>query len=143
MFRFPELNLAQCSRAETTPACTAPSTRARSMNVSAAVEDSYHVAIDDTTRPGIGRTHFQQAGFFHLLDHRHITKRGIQKVVRLAGQQLQRKLPRLRTVPRFLRRGESHDRIEPLRFEFFTIEFSLATRLSQNYPSANGKKSEN
>jgi hypothetical protein len=30
MFRFSELNLAQCSLADTTPACTAASTRARS-----------------------------------------------------------------------------------------------------------------
>ena len=142
MLRFPELNLAQCSLAETTPACTAPSTRARSMDVSAAVEDPYHIAIDDITRPGVGRAHFQQAGFFHLLDHRHITKRGIQKVVRLAGQQLQRKLPRLRTVPRFVGRGKGHDRIEPLRFEILAVEFSLPAPVPK-LPSANGKKSEN
>ncbi len=60
-------------------------------DVSATVEDAHHVAIDDTTGPGIGRAHLQQAGFFHLLDHRHIAKRAIQKVVRLAGQKLQRK----------------------------------------------------
>ena len=35
-----------------------------------------------------------------------LRKRGIEEVVGLAGQQLQRKGLRLRTVPRFVRRGE-------------------------------------
>jgi hypothetical protein len=57
MFRLSELDLAQCSLAATTPACTTPSTRARSPDFSAAVEDPHSVAIDNTTGQGIGGTH--------------------------------------------------------------------------------------
>ena len=93
MFRFPALNLAQWSLAETTPGCTAPSTRAcsrisprrlKTRTVSpSAILRAWASAALISSKPG----------FFHLLDDRHIAKSGVQKVVRLAGQQLQRERP--------------------------------------------------
>ena len=116
MLRFPELNLAQLSFAETTPGLNRAIHPRPQLDVAAAIEDPHHVAIDDTTRPGIGRAHLQQAGFFHLLDHRQIAERGIQKIVRLAGQKLQRKLLRLRTVPRFVGRSKAATGSSPCAF---------------------------
>ena len=55
------------------------------LDVSTVIEGPYHVAVDNSARSGIRCAHLQQANLFHVLNHRKIAKRRIQKVVPLSG----------------------------------------------------------
>jgi len=81
------------------------------MNVAAAVKHANQISVGDFTGLRVGRIHFHQTGFLHLLSRRDIAESGIQEVVRLACQQFERKLPGLRAVPRFPRRIEYRHRV--------------------------------
>src|SRR5690349_16908470 len=97
------------------------------MNVSPAIENPDYVAVNDLTRAGIIRADFEQTHLFHLLDHRHITKRRIQEVVRFTGEKLQRELRTLRTVARLVGRRKDCNRVMALRFQILTVKLSLPT----------------
>ena len=132
MFRLPELNLAQCSLAETTPACTAPSTRARNRMSPRRLKTRTTSPSTIFPRPGIGRIHFQQTGFFHLLNHRHIAKSGIQEVVRFASQKLQRKLAGLLEPCRDSSGGvKATTGSSPCALRSSLVEFSFTTRRTE------------
>jgi hypothetical protein len=106
-------------------------------NISTLIEDPHAVAVRNTPCLRIDGRNLQQSRFFHFLQRWQVGECRIEKIVRLPRQQLQRQSISL-GMSRFRGRSELHHRIQPLRFQRFTVKLRLPRGSTK--PSASKRK---
>ena len=119
--------MAQWSLAETTPGLHRAIHPGPQLDVSAAIEDPHHIAIDDRrARASAALISSNPASSISWTTGK-LQNVVFRKLSALRARSSRGNCLASRTVPRFVRRGKCSNRIEPLRLKILAVKLSLAT----------------